>query len=154
MDPNGTDVYVYRTSYGAHKEICVDVWIGCGSAYAKKTGKKCYTYGLIGTGVFARFSFYGYIFHTAHDPNDVLVAWKKTSCVEDQEIQDTLEDEFENDNDGDLYTVFGSNCRQYSHNRFNDAPGQEMVYRCVKREFEWHGNSGSHVCVEWAWVPK
>ena len=65
-----------------------------------------------------------------------------------------IEDEYLDDNDGDLYTVFGSSCRDYSHNRFNDAPGQEMVYRCVKTEFEWHGNSGSDVCVEWGWVAK
>ena len=166
-DPRGMDIYIYRSPYSLHQEVCVDTWWNCGQyipdyrykptrpiPIETKRGKVCYTFGIVpGTGTWASCGSCGIgeVSVTRHEEGDILVRYKKTTCQEDEKFYDEL---VSHDGHFDRYSFFTKNCRHYSHHWFDIAPGVEWVYVCLEQQFEWHGNSGAYKCTKWGWVKK
>jgi len=168
-DPKGKDIYVETGNDNGnpvnglvHQSICVDTWDSCDDD--KPSGKTCFSFAANGEmechvgsnwlghpGCYHCCVLTGHIYETTPVKGATKSEWKKTTCAQDQAWLKYIRT-WKGVKGG--YSVGRHNCRNFSQLEFDIAPGVEWVYVCVKRQFEWHGNSGSHVCVRWGWVQK
>ena len=136
-----------------HKQLCIDTWEDCDTDCPKKTGKKCFSYRQCGNNPLA-----GETYQPDPVSNAGIYQKKQTTCQEDMDYISQLEnDQFRG------WYYFTTNCRHYSQMVFDEAPGTEMKYKCIKWESTtvYYPPSISGVggyyrtvtrCVKWDWV--